>query len=241
MDRVADTIRFHRLLERLEATVGGTRRLCECNGRMDWPRRGLYFFFEPGEARSGSGEGPRVVRVGTHALTAGSRSTLWGRLSQHRGVEDGGGNHRGSIFRLLAGVALARAGGAALPGSWGVGADAGTAARRLGIDRDEVRAGEAELEQRVSLYVGEMPVLWLAVDDEPGPSSKRGWIERNAVALLRGFRERAPDPASTSWLGHRSDHERVRRAGLWNNRHVDESYTPAFLDVVERYVEGLTG
>ena len=240
MDRVADTIRFHGLLERLEATVGGKRRLGECNGRMDWPRRGVYLFFEPGEARSGSGEGPRVVRVGTHALTAGSRSTLWGRLSQHRGVEGGGGNHRGSIFRLLVGVALTRAGVTALPASWGVGSDAGTAARRLGIDREGVRAGEADLERRVSRYVGEMPFLWLAVDDEPGLSSERGLIERNAIALLSGFLERAPDPASSGWLGHRSDRERVRRAGLWNNRHVDECHSPAFLDIVERHVEGPT-
>ncbi len=205
---------------------------------MDWPRRGLYFFFEAGEMRSGSGEGRRVVRIGTHALTAGSRSTLWGRLSQHRGVEGGGGNHRGSIFRLLVGVALACHGVTALPASWGVGADAGTAARRLKIDRADVRTAEAELELRVSRYVGEMPFLWLDVGDEPGPSSERGLIERNAIALLSSSREPAPDPASTAWLGHFSDRERVRRSGLWNNQHVDEYYSPSFLDVVERRVEG---
>ena len=74
---------------------------------MDWPRRGVYFFFEPGESRSLSGTGSRIVRLGTHALANGSRSTLWQRLSQHRGNAKGdGGNHRGSIFRLLVGVAL---------------------------------------------------------------------------------------------------------------------------------------
>ena len=105
--------------------------------------------------RSGSGDGRRVVRIGTHALTEGSRSTLWGRLSQHRGTEGGGGNHRGSIFRLLVGIALARQGVTALPASWGVGGDAGTAARRVNVDRADVRAAEAELELRVSRYVGE--------------------------------------------------------------------------------------
>ncbi|MCY3810548.1 MAG: hypothetical protein OXH15_01975 [Gammaproteobacteria bacterium] len=237
MTRVADTIRLYRLLGRLEAKVGGMRRLQECTGRMAWPRRGLYFFFEAGEMRSGSGEGRRVVRIGTHGLTEGSRSTLWGRLSQHRGTEGGGGNHRGSIFRLLVGVALARQGVMALPPSWGVGAGTGTAARRLNVDRAEVKAAEAELELRVSRYVGEMPLLWLDVGDRPSPSSERGLIESNAIALLSSSRGEAPDPASTAWLGRFSDRERVRGSGLWNNRHVDEPYCPSFLDVVERRVE----
>ena len=187
--------------------------------------------------RSGSGDGRRVVRIGTHALTEGSRSTLWGRLSQHRGTEGGGGNHRGSIFRLLVGIALARQGVTALPASWGVGGDAGTAARRLNVDRADVRAAEAELELRVSRYVGEMPLLWLDVGDRPGPASERGFIERNTIALLSSSREGAPDPASSAWLGHFSDRGRVRGSGLWNNRHVDEPYCASFLDVVERRVE----
>ena len=59
---------------------------------------------EDGECRSDSGDGLRVVRVGTHALTSSSRTTLWKRLSQHKGQKaSGGGNHRGSIFRLLVG------------------------------------------------------------------------------------------------------------------------------------------
>ena len=118
-DRVANTVRFYELLSGLAAGLGGCRRLAECHGRMDWPQRGVYFFFEPGELRSLSGTGNRVVRVGTHALTDGSRSTLWQRLSQHRGNAKGnGGNHRGSIFRLLLGAALARRGDCPLPSSW---------------------------------------------------------------------------------------------------------------------------
>ena len=204
---------------------------------MDWPRRGVYFFFEASETRLGSGTGPRIVRIGTHALTGGSRSTLWRRLSQHRGVHSGGGNHRGSIFRLLVGVALARRGDTALPASWGVGADTGTAARRLGIDRVDVRTAEADLELLVSRYVGGLPFLWLDIGDEPGPSSERGFVERNTIALLSSSREPASDPASTAWLGAFSDREPVRRSGLWNNRHVDERYSPSFLDVVAKRVE----
>ena len=51
------------LLDRLRNRVGGARRLVECNGRMDWPQRGLYFFYEAGEERSGTGTGLRVSYV----------------------------------------------------------------------------------------------------------------------------------------------------------------------------------
>lgn len=74
--RVTDTVRFYELLSRIEERVCGRRRLAECNGRMDWPKRGVYFFFEEGEERRGSGTGGRVVRVGTHALTEKSKTTL---------------------------------------------------------------------------------------------------------------------------------------------------------------------
>ncbi len=236
-DRLTDTRRFYELLVTLQNCVGGPRRLVDCTGRMEWPRRGLYFFCEAGEERSGSGTGLRVVRVGTHGLAAGSRSTLWGRLSQHRGTSRGSGNHRGSIFRLLVGIALARQQGIALPPSWGVGGDPGAAARRLGLDRSGVKLAEADLEMRVSRYIGDMPFLWLGVEDEPGPASQRGLIERNAIALLSGYREPAPDPPSTDWLGHLSDRDRVRGSGLWNNNHVDEDYALSFLDVLARRVD----
>jgi hypothetical protein len=86
MDMHADLIRFYEALGSLEGHLGGKRTLAGCDGRMSWPARGVYFFFEPGEVRSDTGMGPRVVRVGTHALTASSRSSLWQRLSQHRGI-----------------------------------------------------------------------------------------------------------------------------------------------------------
>ena len=120
--------------------------------------------------------------------------------------------------------------------SWGVGSDAGTAARRLGLSRADIRAAEADLELRVSSYVGTMPFLWLDVGDDPGPASERGLIERNAIALLSSFHDPSPDPASTEWLGRSSDRERVCRSGLWNNQHVDEDYSPRFLDVFERRI-----
>lgn len=230
-DRVANTTHFHELLSTLAAHVGGCRRLAECDGRMDWPQRGVYFFFEPGELRSRSGTGHRVVRVGTHALKHGSRSTLWQRLAQHRGSAPGeGGNHRGSIFRLLVGVALARRGDCQLPRSWGVGGDPATAARRLGLNsRQAVKDAEAALERLVSAYIGQLPFLWLNVPDAPSPLSARGRIERNAIALLSHARTPGADCPSANWLGMLSDRARVRESGLWNNNHVDEEADVAFL------------
>lgn len=94
-DREEDIRRLYEILKMVEVRQGAIRTLPESASR-DCPLRGVYFFFEPGERRSGSGEGPRVVRVGTHALKPGSKTKLWTRLSQHRGaLRSGGGNHRG--------------------------------------------------------------------------------------------------------------------------------------------------
>ncbi len=182
---LADTVRFYALLDRLRNRVGGARTLADCRRNMNWPTRGIYFFFEKGETRTGSGNGPRVVQVGTHALIPRARSTLWGRLYQHSGpVRTGGGNHRGSIFRLLVGIALARHENVRPPPSWGV-SDIRSAARQIGIGLEDVKQWERTLEVKVSRYIRSMPFLWLNVGDEPGPDSQRGFIERNAIALLK--------------------------------------------------------
>lgn len=228
MDRLSDLRRFYAILATLKQRLGGTRLLSACDGRMDWPTRGVYFFFEPGEMRTHSGEGPRLVRVGTHALASGSQTTLWKRLSQHQGtLKNGGGNHRGSIFRLHVGTALVNrdAWAQAVAGTWGHGSSAGAA----------VRQAEQPLEQAVSQCIRRMPFLWLSVDDAPGPSSLRGVIERNAIALLSNYNSPAQplDPPSLTWLGLHADRGSVRLSGLWNVNHVTETYDPIFLDLLE--------
>lgn len=223
--RLEDLIRFYELLDTLEQRLGGARTLQDCSGRMRWPQRGVYFFRQDGETRSQSGSGPRIVRVGTHALKAGSATSLWTRLSQHKGRhKSGGGNHRGSIFRLIVGAALLS-------------------------DRNEVptwgdksvqsaaRATELRVEREVSTFIGSMPFLWLSIDDEAGPSSLRGYVERNAIALLSNYNRAPIDPPCDAWLGLRCNRERVRSSGLWNSNHVDEAYDREFLDRLEHLVE----
>ena len=237
-DLAGDTVRFYELLERLARRVDGPRRLQTCNGLMSWPTRGIYFFFERGEYRSTSGKSLRVARIGTHALKSGAKSTLWRRLSQHRGsTRTGGGNHRGSIFRLLVGSALANQSRTPLPDSWGVSSSVRGAAQKLGVESSAIKEAEADLERRVSAYIGQMPLLWLPVDDAPGPESDRDVLERNSIALLSGYHSRAVDSPSLEWLGNSSDREPVRRSGLWNNRHVDAAYDPSFLDLMEVWIE----
>jgi hypothetical protein len=231
--RGADLDRLYELLAGLQQRLGGRPRLADCHGRMKWPKRGVYFFFEPGELRA-DGVTPRVVRVGTHALRP-SKNTLWGRLSQHRGHWStgvpGGGNHRGSIFRRHVGAALL---------AQGAGGDAGQTWSLPSPVTAAMRATERELEIAVTRRIGAMSVLWVPIDDEAGPNSARGVIEAGAIALLTN-RNRSPfDAASPTWLGRHADRADIRDSGLWNVDHVSaSSYDPVFLDLLATFSSSL--
>ncbi|MEU8194992.1 hypothetical protein AB0C10_14555 [Microbispora amethystogenes] len=224
--RQRDTDRFYELLDTLAAHTG-LPRLRECSAADGWPAHGVYFFFEDGEIRA-DGHRPRVVRVGTHALTDRSRTVLWNRLRQHRGnvggAKPGGGNHRGSIFRLHVGTALLN------DGDWPAEVRAGWRIARAGA---EVRSAEYELERAVSDHIGAMRVRCLpALQRE-----QRRSIESNAIALLSLIRG-GVDPPSPRWLGHHAESRAVRASGLWNVQHVDGDYDRAFLDLLGSLVNG---
>jgi hypothetical protein len=231
MSRWGDLDRFYGLLENLEERVDGMQRLHECTGYMNWPDRGVYFFFADDEWR-GNADHRRLTRVGTHAVSAGSGTSLWSRLRTHRGANSGtyenGGNHRGSVFRKRIGEALIERDGLSneYP-HWGKGSSAGR----------ERRLSELEHERRVSEYIRELPFLWIHVDDEPGPESDRAYIERNAIALVSNFECEPIDPRDEGWVGQLSRCEEIRRSGLWNVNHVDEEYDPSFLNRLEMAVE----
>ena len=237
MSRLKDTTQFYELLARLEHILDGKRTLKASSGKLNWPRRGVYFLFESGENRTDSGSGPRVVRIGTHALKAGSQTSLWSRLSQHRGPgSNEGGNHRGSIFRLLVGSAIKARDAIGQIETWGVKADKGQAAAQFGLSHGQLAAIEATLEIFVSRYIRALPFLWLEIDDEPGPDSARGFIERNSIAFLSNYKKPAIDPHSANWLGQYADRPKVRASGLWNNNHVDAAYQPDFLTRFEALI-----
>lgn len=237
-NRATDLATFYELLRQLADRLRGPYRLEECTSRMRFPARGVYFVFEGGEARSDTGSGPRVVRVGTHALKPNAKSTLLGRLSQHRGaVKTGSGNHRGSIFRLHVGDGIIRRDG--LDGkTWGCGSSVKTAAKTLGLATQAILELEQPIEWAVSHHIGMMQVLWVNVDDAPGPASRRGCLERNSIALLSNYRKAILDRASASWLGWHSSRQQIHQSGLWNIRDVDGPYDPAFLQALETAVQG---
>lgn len=97
----------------------------------------------------------------------------------------------GLDLRLIVGTALVARGGHVCP-AWGVGNNAPA----------DAWAGEIELERRVSAVIGRMYVLWSEIDDEPGPESLRGYIERSAIALLSNYGKAPLDAPSAGWLGH---------------------------------------
>jgi hypothetical protein len=216
---------FYGLIGDLTRRTGGPRILRDCAGSTGWPERGVYFFFEPGETRPDGS--PRVVRVGTQGLTTGSSSTLWKRLHQHKGQRSGGGNHRGSVFRLHVGAALIARGDVEGVSTWGQRSSAARA----------VRETEREIEEAVSTYIGSMPFLWLGVYDEPGATSDRGVIESGSIAALSRLANRSADPPSPDWLGNYSARSDIRRSGLWNVRHVTDPVSDRFLERLAYWTE----
>ena len=144
-----------------------------------------------------------LLGVGTHALTAASKATLWDRLRQHRGHlagrDPGSGNHCASVFRRHVGAALIQRDGPApgLMASW--------------LDRHGPHPGwasqETAVEMAVSRHIGAMPVFWLCVLDP----STRGYVERNSIALTSQLAA-GQDPPSPSWLGHRAIPGQIRQS-----------------------------
>jgi hypothetical protein len=213
------------LLAELAGLVGGMRRLRDCRAG-DLPRGGVYFFFEDGEV-CGDGSS-RVVRVGTHGLTATSQATLWSRLRHHRGHlagrDPGSGNHRASVFRRHVGAALVQR-DSSPPGlldSW--------------LDRHgphpDWASQETTVEMAVSRHIGAMPVLWLSVPD-PGT---RKYVEQNSIALTSQLAA-GQDPDSPGWLGHHAIPREIRQSGLWNVEHVTSPCHPGFLATLEQLIQ----
>ncbi|WP_236044569.1 hypothetical protein [Haloarcula salinisoli] len=220
-------------LDDLRDQIGGPYYLDDVDGRLEWPDRGVYFFFSPASnLRSAPAQDWRLSRIGTVGVSQGSSNTLWNRLRQHRGnvrgKYAGGGNHRGSIFRLHVGRALIEKHGwhEQYP-HWGEqNPDAATTA---------VREQEHDIEQRVSEYIRELPFLWVDVPGDPGPECDRAEIEANTIAMVSHYR-RSAGPSDLDWLGYHSPKSEVYQSGLWNVRHVSELYNPTVVDRLSEYV-----
>jgi len=225
---VADLEEFYAILESLAEHSGGAHALA---GRAARPERGVYFFFDPKEHRFAR-QTLRVVRVGTHAVSVNSQSTLRARLRAHYGVAAGGGNHRSSIFRSHLGVALLRREGrvSEFP-HWG----------DQSVSPAVTEGREHEVERLVSEIIRLMRVVCVEVRDEPGPRSDRAYIERNSIALLCRIGARIDTPTS-EWLGRWSPQREIRESGLWNINYVNEpTWDENFLEVFDYYARATVG
>lgn len=190
------------------------------------PKRGVYLFLDPVEPNF-RGKGPRVVRIGTHAVSAGSQASLRGRLRTHLGPANEIGNHRGSIFRLHVGRAMLEVGSGhiSLP-TWGDGRDAS----------QEIKAAEQAQELAVSRYLQKLEVFLLDIDDEPSKDSLRARAEAQLIALFSESM-RPIDLPTSEWLGSKSPVAQIQRSGLWNIRGVGGKYDPLGIGSITSLLE----
>jgi hypothetical protein len=190
---------------------------------QELPKQGVYFFFDDGEPTAFSTLVPRLVRIGTHGVSAGSVATLRNRLRTHLGTRAGSGNHRASVFRLHVGRAMIERDRLhhEYP-NWGKGQSASK----------QVTEAEVPLEAKVSEYIGDLRVLFVPVLDIAGTGSMRATIERQFISM---FTENlcAVEISSPSWLGRFSDKPSIRDSGLWNVRDVGAEYDPKFIPFLD--------
>lgn len=183
---------------------------------QDLPDKGVYIFVDNSE-KNRWGSAGRIVRIGTHAVSEGSKSLLRTRLRSHLGNQDGSGNHRGSIFRLHIGASLLaseqlhhRA------KNWG---NAGSAS-------SQIKKGESWLEMKVSDYIQALEVIVVRIEDEASKFSLRAKAERQLIALLTEKGLPLEKPGS-EWLGRFSDRDAVVQSGIWNVLEVGKEYHEA--------------
>lgn len=187
------------------------------------PKQGVYFFFDDSEPTKYSGRVPRLVRIGTHGVSAGSVATLRNRLRTHLGTRAGAGNHRASVFRLHVGRAIIERDHLSEEfRDWGKGQSAPKA----------IIEHEARLEAMVSEYIGSLRVLFIPVLDAAGTGSMRATIERQFISM---FTESlcVIEESSPTWLGRFSDKPSIRNSGLWNVRDVGGEYDQKFIPLLD--------
>jgi IS5 family transposase len=221
-ERLADYLKFYSLLNRLQEGRDSIP-FSKVQGKQ-FAKAGVYFFSDKVEmTRFNFTVANRLVRIGTHGVSKGSKSLLWQRLRTHRGNDDGTGSHRSSIFRLHVGkamLALQREENA----TWGQGSTAGK----------DIRDAEELIESKVSAYLGDLTVTHLPILDAASADSDRSYIEMNSISLLTGGG--ALDVPSPHWLGNSSPTAQIRESGLWNVNYVGELYDRDFLSVFEELI-----
>jgi hypothetical protein len=197
------------------------------NGTL--PAQGVYFFFDPRERTRFSRRLPRLVRIGTHGVSKGSKATLRDRLRTHFGTMDGYGNHRASVFRLHVGEAIIRRDDLRerFP-NWGRGQNV----------EKSISDGEKDLEKEVSAYIAQLQLCCIEVSDKATKHSARSKIERLSIALFTEGLVPVESP-TTDWLGLYSAHDAIARTGLWNVRDVGGKADLDIVNIISKRIEML--
>lgn len=201
---------------------GGVLSLPEALEQTQLPQKGVYIFLDPEEVRHVGTGGPRVVRIGTHAVSEGSKATLRNRLRTHRGTGAGIGSHRSSIFRLHIGAALMRRSCQFSEiASWGLSK----------AYTPEILSVERPLEEAVSRYIARLRVAIVPIEDAATKFSLRRHLEKNLIALFTEDHI-ILDKANGGWLGNDSPNPTIRETGLWNINEAFTAYDPSSLSLV---------
>ncbi len=191
------------------------------------PKKGIYFFFENGIFRTNSTQ-LKVMRIGTHSTSKENGTTLRSRLNQHKGnLGNGGGNHRGSVFRLHVGNAHINDLGlhAAFP-HWGLGNNAPAA----------IRAAELPHEITTSNTIRNYPYTFLSVPT----FENRSFVETCSIELLSNSNVQIPiDAPLNNWLGFFSPNPAIVNSHLWNVQHIN-NYQAGNNERYETFINILT-
>lgn len=185
MNKCNDLNKFYELINKLEKFES----IDEFLKSEQKYSKGVYFFFDPVEKISNGYN--RIIRVGSHGLSGKSNSTLKGRLRQHKGFLNGGGNRRVSVFRRHVGNAIIK---------------------KENFDEKEVQ--DEVLEKMISDYINSLPLAVLLFEDD---ADKRRNFEKNSIRILSNCSENF----NKDWLGSFSIDEKISKSGLWNIQHVN--------------------
>lgn len=224
-DRIDNVKRLYNNVYNVAEKTGGIKLFKDCDGKKYWPQKGLYFIFDMSESCFIAQKPNKIIRIGTHAVSKGSKSTLWHRLKTHKGLNNGGGAHRSSVFRLHIGNALINKHNLHFP-TWAIGQSASM----------ETRKTEEELEQLVSEYISKLGIVVLDIDDPSSATSDRAIIEKNTIALLSCINY-SFDFSSTNWLGHYSNKQEIRKSSLWNVNYCNSDFDNVLFTLLDKYVD----
>jgi hypothetical protein len=99
------------------------------------------------------------------------------------------------------------------------------------------RAGERDLEARVSAHIARHVAVLVPIEDPEQGRTGRAVVEQGAIAVLSSPADEQGIPRpGPEWLGNWSPDPRIRNSGLWNVRNVGESPSPEFFAELAAYV-----